>query len=269
MATIYGPVPSWRLGRSLGIDLLPGRGKTCSFDCVYCQLGRTTRSAIERQLFVETERLRSELDALPLTAADVDHLTFSGTGEPTLAANLGEAIDLIRSCPALQGVPVAVLTNAALLSRPDVRHDLARADLVVAKLDAPEEALFRTINRPAPSVSWFQVLMGIHAFRQEFDRKLALQMMFVGANRQRADEMAALARSLNPDEVQINTPLRASPTPPLKQAAMVEIEQAFSGLPVVNVYDAQPPTVRALDRPEMRRRRPAEGHPHVAEMEVS
>ena len=268
MRLIYGPVPSWRLGRSLGIDLLPGPGKTCSFDCVYCQLGRTTRFAVERRAFVETERLKRELDALPLTAADVDYLTFSGTGEPTLAANLGEAIDLLRSWPAFQGVPVAVLTNATFLSRPDVRHDLASADLVVAKVDAPDEALFRTINRPVPGVYWFQVLKGIQALRQQFDGRLALQMMFIDANRRRADEMAALARSLDPDEVQLNTPLRASPTPPLEQAAMAEIEQVFSRLPIVNVYNAQPPMVHALDRAEMRRRRPVEGHPQVAEKEV-
>lgn len=269
MRVIYGPVPSWRLGRSLGIDLLPGRGKTCSLDCVYCQLGWTTCFAVERQVFVETELLRAELDALLLTAADIDYLTFSGTGEPTLAANLGEAIDLVRSWPALPGVPVAVLTNATLLSRPDVRHDLARADLVVAKLDAPDDALFQTINRPVVSVGWFQVVKGIHTFRQEFDGRLALQMMFIDANRQRADEMATLARSLDPDEVQLNTPLRASPTPPLSREAMTEIERAFSGLPVVSVYSAQPPEVRALDRPEMRRRRPVEGHPHVLEKEVN
>jgi wyosine [tRNA(Phe)-imidazoG37] synthetase (radical SAM superfamily) len=269
MGVIYGPVPSWRLGRSLGIDLLPGRGKTCSFDCVYCQLGRTTCLASERQVFVEAERLRSELDALPLTAADVDFLTFSGTGEPTLADNLGEAITLIRRWPALQDVPVAVLTNATLLSRLDVCQDLAAADLVVAKLDAPDEVLFRTINRPVVGVSWFQVVTSIRAFRQEFDGKLALQMMFVGANRQRADEMAALARGLNPDEVQLNTPLRASPTRPLERAAMAEIEQAFSGLPAVSVYNAHPPRVRVMDQAETRRRRPAEGHPQAVEKEVS
>jgi wyosine [tRNA(Phe)-imidazoG37] synthetase (radical SAM superfamily) len=269
MRAIYGPVPSWRLGRSLGIDLLPGQGKTCSFDCVYCQLGRTTYFAVERQEFVETERLRSELDALPITAADVDYLTFSGTGEPTLAANLGEAIDLVISWPAIQGVPVAVLTNATLLSQSDVRQDLARADLVIAKLDAPDEALFQNVNRPDASVSWSQVVKGIHAFRQEFDRRLALQMMFINANRYRADEMAVLARSLSPDEVQLNTPLRASPTPPLSRAAMAEIGHAFSGLPVVSVYSAQPPKVRVLNSVEMRRRRPVEGHPGIVGKEVN
>ncbi|NIV39427.1 MAG: radical SAM protein, partial [Anaerolineae bacterium] len=269
MGVLYGPVPSWRLGRSLGIDLLPGRGKICSFDCVYCQLGRTSRFTVERQVYVEMEKLKRDLDALPLTAADVDYLTFSGTGEPTLAANLGEAIDLVRSRPALQGVPVAVLTNATLLSRSDVCRDLAHADLVVAKLDVPDEALFRTVNRPFAGVSWVQVVKGIQEFRQQFGGRLALQMMFIGANRRRADEMATLARSLNPDEVQLNTPLRASPAPPLERAAMAKIELVFSGLPVVNVYEAQPPTVRALDMAEMRRRRPVEGHPQAAEMEVS
>ena len=165
-------------------------------------------------------------------------------------------------------VPVAVLTNAALLSRSNVCQDLARTDLVVAKLDAPDESLLQTINRPVADISWFQVLKGIQAFRQQFDGRLALQMMFIDANRRRADEMAALARSLDPDEVQLNTPLRASPTPPLGRSAMAIIELAFAGLPVVNVYDAQPPMVPALDRAEMRRRRPMEGHPQVAKKEV-
>ena len=164
---------------------------------------------------------------------------------------------------------MAVLTNATLLSRPDVCHDLARTDLVVAKLDAPDEVLFQTINRPVASVSWFRVLKGIHAFRQEFDGRLALQMMFMDANRQRADEMATLARSFDPDEVQLNTPLRASPTPPLGRAAMAEIEQSFAGLPVVSVYSAQPPNVEVLNSAETRRRRPVEGHPGTVEKEVN
>ncbi len=269
MCVIYGPVPSWRLGRSLGIDLLPGQGKTCSFDCVYCQLGRTTCPAVEPQVFVETEQLRTDLDALPLTAQDVDYVTFSGTGEPTLAANLGEAIDLVRSWPALQGVPVAVLTNATLLSRPDVCRDLSRADLVVAKLDAPDEALFQAINRPVASVTWFRVVKGIYALRREFDGRLALQMMFIDANRQRADEMATLARSLDAYEIQLNTPLRPSPTPPLSRAAMAEIDAAFAGLPAISVYAAQLPEDSVLDEAEMRRRRPAEGHPEAAGKEVS
>ena len=268
MQAIYGPVPSWRLGRSLGIDLLPGRGKTCTFDCVYCQLGWTTRFALERQVFVELGHLEAELGALPLTAEDVDYVTFSGTGEPTLAANLGRAIDLVKSWPALQGVPVAVLTNATLLSQPDVRRDLAYADLVAAKLDAPDEALYRAINRPKVSLTWAGLMEGIRAFRDEFHGRLALQMMLIRANRERVAEMADLARELKPDHVQLNTPLRSSPTPPLGEAAMDEIEEAFAGLPVINVYRAQIPTVEVLDRTEMRSRRPEDGHPKVVEKEV-
>jgi wyosine [tRNA(Phe)-imidazoG37] synthetase (radical SAM superfamily) len=268
MRAIYGPVPSWRLGRSLGIDLLSGRGKTCTFDCVYCQLGGTTCLALDRQVFVETDSLRAELEVLPLRAADVDYVTFSGTGEPTLAANLGAAIELVRSWPPLQGVSVAVLTNAALLSRLDVRRDLARADLVVAKLDAPDEALFQTINRPLPGVTWAGVVEGLCAFRRGFDGRLALQMMFVAANRDRAAEMAALARTVNPWEIQINTPLRPSPTPPLNRAEIAEIELAFRGLSVISVYQVQPSIVSPLDEAEMRRRRPAEGRREAVKKEV-
>lgn len=259
MGAIYGPVPSWRLGRSLGIDLLPGRGKTCSFDCVYCQLGRTTRFTAQRQVFVETEQIRAELEHLPLTAADVDYVTFSGTGEPTLAANLDEVIELVRGWPTLQEVPVAVLTNASFLSRPDVYHDLAQTDLVVAKLDAPDEELFQAINQPVASVAWFRVVKGIYVFRREFKGRLALQMMFVDANRERAAEMAALARSLDAHEIQLNTPLRPSRTPPLSRPAMSEIEAAFGGLPAVTVYAAGPASSKPLDEAETRHRRPAEG----------
>jgi wyosine [tRNA(Phe)-imidazoG37] synthetase (radical SAM superfamily) len=259
MRAIYGPVPSWRLGRSLGIDLLPGRGKTCSFDCVYCQLGRTTCFTTQRQVFVETGRLQAELEVLPLKAADVDFVTFSGTGEPTLAANLGEAIEVLRGWPVLPGVPVAVLTNATLLFLPDVRQDLGHADLVVAKLDAPDEELFQAINQPIAGLAWSQVVEGIRAFRRDFDGRLALQMMFVAANRERASEMAALARSLGASEIQLNTPLRPSHTPPLGRAAMAEIEATFGGLPVVNVYTVRPASSKPLDEADARRRRPAEG----------
>jgi wyosine [tRNA(Phe)-imidazoG37] synthetase (radical SAM superfamily) len=259
MSVLYGPVPSWRLGRSLGVDLISAKGKTCPFDCVYCQLGRTTCLTDERQVLVETERLRDELTELPLIA--VNYVTFSGTGEPTLAANLGEALAVVRAWPAFKGVPTAVLTNSALLSRRVVRRDLALADLVVAKLDAPDEPLFRAINRPMEGVSWVDVVEGIRTFRVEFGGRLALQMMFTAANRAQAAQMATLARSLAADEVQLNTPLRPSPVPPLSKAEMAGVEAAFTGLPVVQVYAARPIPVHPLDPGQMRRRRPVEGYP--------
>ncbi len=179
MPIIYGPVPSWRLGRSLGIDLLSTRGKTCSFDCVYCQLGRTIHSLDEPKEFVPVSKLVSELEQV--RGVQADYATFSGVGEPTLASNLGQAIEIVKSG---LGVPVAVLTNSSLMPREDVRQGLAKADSVVAKLDAPTEELFHTINKPVIDYSLTEVLEGIRRFRLEFGGKLAVQMMFIEANRQ-------------------------------------------------------------------------------------
>jgi len=251
MGHIYGPVPSWRLGRSLGIDPVSTHGKTCSFDCLYCQLGRTVHPLTERRRFVEAEALRCELAQVGDVA--VDTVTFSGIAEPTLALNLAELVAVVRE---RFTQPAAILTNSSLLKRDDVRRDLACFDIVVAKVDAPDEALFQQINRPAVSYTLQEILWGIQRFRQEFAGRLALQMMFIPANRDRAAEMARIARQLRPDEVQLNTPLRPSPVPPLSPAEMDEVEAAFAGLPVVNVYKAKRPEVTPLDEAETRRRRP-------------
>ncbi len=174
---VYGPVPSWRLGRSLGVDLLSAEGKTCSFDCIYCQLGRTVHPLTDRDEFVSLDALARELQAARSVSAD--YVTFSGMGEPTLASNLGEALRLARD---VLGLPTAVLTNSSLMAREDVRRDLAYADLVVAKLDAPNERLFRRINRPVVDCRLQEVFRGIILFWAGFAGWLALQMMFVDAN---------------------------------------------------------------------------------------
>jgi len=248
---VYGPVPSWRLGRSLGIDLLPPGGKTCCFDCIYCQLGRTKRPLSERDEFVTMDALARELQQVKGVPAD--YATFSGMGEPTLAANLGAASELVKTVLSL---PVAVLTNSSLMPRGDVREALASADVVVAKLDAPDERLYQRINRPVLRCSLAEILDGIGLFRREYGGKLALQMMFVEANRDVAGAMASIARRLSPDEVQINTPLRPSPVPPLSPERLAEVKEAFAGLPAVSVYEAVPLSVQPLSREETLRRRP-------------
>jgi wyosine [tRNA(Phe)-imidazoG37] synthetase (radical SAM superfamily) len=164
---IYGPVPSWRLGRSLGIDLLSSSEKTCSFDCIYCQLGRTAYRAVERKAFVNLDRLAQELKRAKGIAAD--YATFSGMGEPTLASNLGEAIRTAKSALKL---PVAVLTNSSLMARDDVRHELSLADTVVAKVDTPNEELFRKINRPIIRRSLAEILRALQLFREEYQGNL-------------------------------------------------------------------------------------------------
>jgi len=247
---IYGPVPSWRLRRSLGVDLL-SRPKTCSFDCTYCQLGPTRHKLTRRQEFVPTSRVIAELEALREVA--VDFVTFSGMGEPTLASNLGEAI--VEASARIRA-PVAVLTNSSLIADPAVRAELALADFVVAKLDAPDEDLFRRVNRPAQGITLQAVVEGLRQFRRQHQGRLAAQVMFYQDNQDRASEIAALVSSLHPDEVQVNTPLRPCPVKPLPAPELAEIARAFEGLNVMTAYDPSRPAVQALDTAETASRRP-------------
>jgi wyosine [tRNA(Phe)-imidazoG37] synthetase (radical SAM superfamily) len=236
----------------MGIDLLSTKGKTCSFDCVYCQLGITVHPETERREFVALAQLTEELDSIRGIAAD--YVTFSGMGEPTLAGNLGEAIQLAKS---ILNLPVAVLTNSSLMSRQDVRQELAKADVVVAKLDAPNEELFQIVNRPMPDLSFSQVVAGISHFRKEYQGKLVIQMMFIKANKHQAKEMAKIARELSPDEIEINTPLRPCPVQPLPPPEIAAIQQEFASLKgVVTVYEAVKPEVVPLNLKETLQRRP-------------
>jgi wyosine [tRNA(Phe)-imidazoG37] synthetase (radical SAM superfamily) len=263
---VYGPVPSWRLGRSLGIDPVSTKGKTCSFDCIYCQLGRTVHPLTERRRFVAPDALRQQLAAIGNVA--IDTVTFSGVAEPTLAVNLGELVAVVRE--AITQHPVAILTNASLIWRQDVQTHLRLFDIVAAKVDAPTEDLFQAVNRPVGGIPLAQIIDGIREFRDGFAGKLALQMMFVKANRDQARQMAALARTLRPDEVQLNTPLRPCPVHPLSATKMAAIESEFAGLPTINVYTAKRPQVVPVDMQATRRRRPRESRiagPSVQESE--
>jgi len=198
--------------------------------------------------------LVSELEQVRDVKAD--YATFSGVGEPTLASNLGQAIEIVKSS---LGLPVAVLTNSSLMPREDVRQALAKADLVVAKLDAPTEELFHTINRPVIDYSLTEVLEGIRRFRLEFRGKLAVQMMFIEANKECAEDMARIAEQISPDEVQLNTPLRPCAVPPLTLEEMSSIKRAFpQHRNVLTVYEAPKPAVVPLNLQETRRRRPEE-----------
>ncbi|MEB3329042.1 MAG: radical SAM protein [Candidatus Sericytochromatia bacterium] len=204
-STVYGPVDSWRLGRSLGIDVL-FNSSICSFRCVYCQLGRIETPTRERRVWVETARVVADLERADWRSAEV--VTFSGSGEPTLAANLAE---VIRAVKARTGKPVVVLTNATLLEDPEVRRDLRDADRVFCKLDAVDQQTLEAIDRPVPGVTHAGIVAGIKALRREHPGFIAVQSMFMPANRQALDRFAALLRDLAPDEVQLNTPTRPVP----------------------------------------------------------
>jgi len=251
MKTVYGPVPSWRLGRSLGIDLIC-KEKTCSFDCVYCQLGRTINKTKKRGLFVDAKRVEEGLRGV-IDKVEADVITFSGLGEPTLAKNLGEVVDVIRD---LSQLPIAVLTNSSLMYLKEVRKQLAKVDIVVAKLDAPNDKIFRAVNRPVKGIPFEVILKGIKSFRAEFSKKLALQMMFVEENKDYAADMAELAEKLEPDEVQIDTPLRPCVAKPLNASELLKIKKNFKKFNTISVYEKRKPDVRILDISETRKRRP-------------
>ena len=173
----FGPVPSRRLGRSLGINNIPP--KTCSYSCVYCQLGRTSQLIANRQAFYKPKEIFKEVkrkvDKAISRNEKIDYLTFVPDGEPTLDINLGEEISLLRQI----GIPIAVLTNASLLWREDVREDLLKADLVSLKVDAVNQALWMKINRPHKSLSLDKILDGIIDFAGAFRGTIISETMLI------------------------------------------------------------------------------------------
>jgi wyosine [tRNA(Phe)-imidazoG37] synthetase (radical SAM superfamily) len=201
---IFGPVPSRRLGRSLGVDLVPL--KTCTYDCIYCQLGRTTCKTMERKEWVPLdgvlESLKEKLSSKP------DYITLSGSGEPTLYSRIDELIDRIKT---MTDVPVAVLTNGSLLWHEDVRKQLMAADLVIPSLDAGDEAMFRLINRPHEEISFPQMLDGLIDFRRDFRGEFWLEVFVVDAYTAIPAELAQVAKCvkrITPDRLQLNTATR-------------------------------------------------------------
>ena len=204
-STVYGPVTSWRVGASLGIDLLY-QTSICSFNCIYCQLGDIQQKTAERQIYVPTDKVEWDLKNSAWEQADI--VTFSGNGEPTLALNLGEVIDLVKD---YTGKPVMVLTNGTLLQDPAVRIDLKNADVVAVKLDASTDAELSQMNRPVPGVTLAGIVAGAEQLRREFTHRLVLQCMFMPANLQAAEGIATMANRIRPDEIQLNTPKRPYP----------------------------------------------------------
>lgn len=256
---LYGPVSSWRLGSSLGIDILSADKKVCSFDCVYCQLGDTLIKTKERKVYIPTEKIIKEIKDLPPDLR-IDYITFSGMGEPVLAANLGEAIKGIR---ALRKEKIAIITNSSLMYDKSVRDDLALADFIMAKLDAADEETFKKINKPAGGIKFEDVYRGIKAFGGEHGAKLAIQIMFFEMNKEEFKKIAKLAFDANPGEIQINTPLRPCAVKPLPKEEIADIRKYFekfgkeinSKTVVVSVYDTEHKKIEAISTEDTLKRR--------------
>ncbi len=232
MAHLFGPVPSRRLGRSLGVDLIPP--KTCPYHCIYCEVGPTTHQSRQRFPY-QTDAIVAELaDYLQDPAPAPDVITLAGSGEPTLNLGLGR---IIRSIKEMSEIPVAVLTNGALLYLPEVRRELAAADLVLPSLDAAREETYRAINRPLAELSLESLLEGLTSFRREYRGQIWLEVMLLSGLNDTDEELTCLRRALTiiaPDKIQLNTAVRPvveESARPLDRAAM-EAVAAFLGGPV-------------------------------------
>lgn len=249
---IYGPVPSWRLGSSLGIDLLSQSEKICTFDCLYCQLGSLSEYTTERKIYVPTESIINEIKSLP--ELKVDYFTFSGRGEPTLAKNLGEVIQTLRQ---ITNVPIAVLTNSSLINDRQLRDELAQADFVALKLDAYSQESLEEINRPPTGIKFDAIIDGMRKFRKEFKGRLALQIMFIEQNESHVDKFIKLAKEIKPDEIQINTPLRPSDIEFLSKDKISKIKKRFEVLQIdiISVHDTKHKKVTSICKDATLKRR--------------
>jgi wyosine [tRNA(Phe)-imidazoG37] synthetase (radical SAM superfamily) len=201
---IFGPVSSRRLGRSLGIDLVPF--KTCTYNCVYCECGATTRWTTRREIFFPLEELYAELADFLSSSPPLDFITFSGSGEPTLSLSIGEVIRFLKdNYPSYR---IAVLTNGSLLSDPDVRRDLLPADVVLPTLSTIVKQTFLKIHRPNHEISLEGMLTGLVQFRKEYSGEIWLEVFIIPGLNTSDEELAGLRRiikKIKPDRVQLNT----------------------------------------------------------------
>lgn len=203
---LFGPVPSRRLGRSLGVDLTPF--KTCTLDCIFCQLGRTTHKTLERKEYVPVAAVESELAAWIEGGGRADHITLAGSGEPTLHTRFGDLLQFIR---ARTDIPTALLSNGTLFTQPEVREAAKNADIVKLSLSAWDAFSFDHVNRPHPDLKFQWILDGYRAFREGFSGRLWIEVFLMwGTNSVPGDvtRIAELVAAITPDEIHLNTAVR-------------------------------------------------------------
>ena len=230
MKYIYGPVKSRRIGLSLGLTLTPS--KACSFNCVYCQLGPTRETTLERKEYIPIQEILEELKSWLANnnqkIAELNFITLSGSGEPTLNSGLGA---LIREIKKITNVPVAVITNSSLLKEPDVRSQLQQADLVVPSLDAVTQSVFEKVDRPHPGIKIEEIIDALITFRKEFRGKIWLEVMLASGINDDLRQIKKLKEAIdkiNPDKIQVNSPVRTTAEPgivPVEQKKLKKIKE--------------------------------------------
>ena len=222
---IFGPVPSRRLGLSLGIDLVPF--KTCTLDCIYCELGKTATPVTERAEYVPYLQLEKEIKEFfalasqtsSETAPKLDYITLSGSGEPTLNKALPRIIKLLRK---MTKTPIALLTNGTLFNDPEVRKEAAAVDVILPSLDVVSADLFTILNRPAPGLNLKKIIEGLIALRHEYRGQIWLEILFCRGLNDSPREISRLIETVSaikPDKIQLNTVVRPGALPEAKTVA--------------------------------------------------
>ena len=269
---IFGPVPSRRLGRSLGIDLIPS--KTCTYDCLYCQVGRTTEKTITRKSWVNIDEIIAELKTR--LSAKPDFITLSGSGEPTLSGDCGQLIEKIKR---ITDVPIAVLTNGSLLFMSEVRKELLAADVVMPSLDAGDQETFKKINRPCPQITFDKMLQGLIDFRKEFKGKYWLEVFLIAGLNDSDEQIEKIARcieKIQPDKVQLNTVTRP-PAEDVKAVSRQRLAQIakriYKNAEVIADFKGGDKTddikIKSDDIVEMLKRRPCSAEDIAAGLKMS
>lgn len=210
MNYFYGPVPSRRLGFSLGVNLTPK--KFCTFNCIYCQIGKTSKKTVKRFFCVDMARFEKELQEIIRKKPRIDYISISGAGEPTLHKNLDLIIDTIKRVTKNK-YPVAVITNSSLLHKKEAREELLFADLIVPSLDGATKKSFSQIDKPQKSITFEKIIKGLINLRKEFKGKIWLEIMLIGGindSLSEAYKFKELINKIKPDKVQLNLPVRPS-----------------------------------------------------------
>jgi wyosine [tRNA(Phe)-imidazoG37] synthetase (radical SAM superfamily) len=238
---LFGPVPSRRLGMSLGVDLVPH--KVCTLNCVYCECGRTTKLTCERKEYVPVDEVLKELEHFFTNGLSIDYITFSGAGEPTLNSRIGDVLRFIKANR--QDIPVAVLTNGTLLSDRDVRAELLDADLVLPSLDAASDVTLRKIDRPYRNLKVEEYIQGLVDFSNEFQGKIWLEIFILPGYNDTLEDLGLLKKALGkiqPDRIQLNTLDRPGAVEGLRPATIAELREisAFLGFDSVEIIAAVP-----------------------------
>ena len=225
---LYGPVPSRRLGRSLGVDIVPF--KTCTLDCIYCQLGKTTYKTLQRKEYVPVEDVLAELKQLIDAGLKADCITIGGSGEPTLHSGISRLAGGIKK---LTAIPTALLTNGTLFYLPEVRADCAAFDVILPSLDAGDQQTFDKINRPHDQITFERLVEGLCALREEYKGQIWLEVFCIEHFNTDSGKLAKLAEAIKrirPDKVHLNTAVRPTAEPDIEKEPAERLEEIARGL---------------------------------------